>query len=103
MSEQLVIRLGSRAEHNISWLVWASHSQEVIASGEIAGADQLPELAVRLGGRPVVALVPASDVVLKQVSLPAKPVLASAACYPMLCYCQSNSYRHVFSYTNNGC
>lgn len=73
MSEQLVIRLGSRAEQSISWLVWASHSQEVIASGEIAGADQLPELAVRLGGRPVVALVPASDVVLKQVNLPAKP------------------------------
>ena len=73
MSEQLVIRLGSRADQSISWLVWASHNQEVIASGEIAGADQLPELAVRLGGRPVVALVPASDVVLKQVSLPAKP------------------------------
>lgn len=73
MSEQLVIRLGSRAEQSISWLVWASHSQEVIASGEVAGADQLAELAVRLGGRPVVALVPASDVVLKQVTLPTKP------------------------------
>jgi general secretion pathway protein L len=73
VSEQLVIRLGSRAEQSISWLVWASHSQEVIASGELAGADQLTELAQRLGNRPVVALVPASDVVLKQVSLPAKP------------------------------
>lgn len=73
MSEQLVIRLGSRAEHSISWLVWASHEQEVIASGELAGAAQLTELAARLGNRPVVALVPASDVVLKQVNLPAKP------------------------------
>ena len=73
MSEQLVIRLGSRAEQSISWLVWASHNQEVIASGELAGTGQLPELAVRLGNRPVVALVPASDVVLKQVNLPGKP------------------------------
>ncbi|MEO3680033.1 type II secretion system protein GspL [Rheinheimera sp. FR7-31] len=73
MSEQLVIRLGSRAEHSISWLVWASHSQEVIASGELPGADALVELAERLGTRPVVALVPASDVVLKQVALPGKP------------------------------
>ena len=73
MSEQLVIRLGSRAEHSISWLVWASHSQEVIASGELPGADALVELAERLGTRPVVALVPASDVVLKQVVLPGKP------------------------------
>lgn len=73
MSEQLVIRLGSRAEHSVSWLVWASHNQEVIASGELTGTEQLPELAVRLGNRPVVALVPASDVVLKQVNLPGKP------------------------------
>ncbi len=73
MSEQLVIRLGSRAEHSISWLVWASHNQEVIASGELANAGQLGQLAERLGNRPVVALVPASDVTLKQVTLPAKP------------------------------
>lgn len=73
MSEQVVIRLGSRADQSISWLVWASHNQDVIASGELSGAEQLPELAQRLGNRPVIALVPASDVVLKQVSLPAKP------------------------------
>jgi general secretion pathway protein L len=73
VSEQLVIRLGSRAEQNISWLVWSSHNQEVIASGELTGAEQLTDLAQRLGSRPVIALVPASDVVLKQVNLPAKP------------------------------
>lgn len=73
MSEQLVIRLGSRADQSISWLIWASHSQEVIASGELSGAEQLAALAQRVGSRPVIALVPASDVVLKQVNLPAKP------------------------------
>lgn len=73
MSEQLIIRLGSRAGQTISWLVWASHSNEVIASGEIANAGELGQLAERVGARPVVALVPASDVVLKQVSLPTRP------------------------------
>ena len=73
MSEQLVIRLGSRAEHSISWLIWAGHEQDIIASGELANAAQLTELAGRLGKRPVVALVPASDVVLKSVQLPGKP------------------------------
>jgi general secretion pathway protein L len=73
VSEQLVIRLGSRAEQSISWLIWASHNQEVIASGELASAEQLAELALRVTQRQVVALVPASDVILKQVSLPAKP------------------------------
>ncbi|WP_372626019.1 type II secretion system protein GspL [Arsukibacterium sp.] len=73
MSEQLIIRLGSRAEQTISWLVFASHNSEVIASGEVANADQLSELAERVGSRPVIALVPASDVVLKQVNLPTRP------------------------------
>lgn len=73
MSEQLVIRLGSRAEQSISWLVWAGQNQDVIASGEVAGVAQLTELCTRLGNRPVIALVPASDVVLKQVNLPTKP------------------------------
>lgn len=73
MNEQLIIRLGSKAEHSISWLVWSELTQEVIASGEIAAASELSALAERLGKRPVVTLVPAADVVLKKVALPAKP------------------------------
>lgn len=73
MNEQLIIRLGSRREQKISWLVWQHDNSNIIASGEITGADELPALAERLGTRQVVALVPASDVVLKQVTLPGKP------------------------------
>ena len=73
MNEQLVIRLGSLPQQSISWLVWSAQQQDVIASGELATADELPQLAQRLGQRPVIALVPASDVQLKQVTLPAKP------------------------------
>ncbi|MDP5135151.1 type II secretion system protein GspL [Rheinheimera baltica] len=97
MSEQLVIRLGSRAEQSISWLVWASHNQEIIASGELSGAEQLAELADRLGKRPVVALVPASDVVLKLVNLPAKPNRQLLQALPyMLEEDQAEDIEHLF-------
>lgn len=73
MNEQLIVRLGSKAEQSISWLVWAPLTQEVIASGEVAAVSELAALAERLGRRAVIALVPAADVVLKKVALPAKP------------------------------
>lgn len=73
MNEQLLIRLSSRIEQKISWLVWSPLSQDIIASGEIAGVHQLPELAERLGRRQVIALVSAADVSLKKIVLPTKP------------------------------
>jgi general secretion pathway protein L len=73
VSEQLIIRLASQATQPIVWLVWSAVTQQVIASGELPEAAALPELAQRLGARPVTALVPAADVSLRQVSLPSKP------------------------------
>jgi general secretion pathway protein L len=73
VNEQLIIRLGSLATQPVQWLVWSSLTEEVIASGRLAQATELPELAQRLGQRPVIALVPACDVVLKTIALPGKP------------------------------
>ena len=73
MNEQLIIRLGSQPQQPISWLVWSAVNKEIIASGQLACADELSALSERLGRRPVVALVPAADVVLSEVLLPAKP------------------------------
>lgn len=73
MNEQLIIRLGSTANAAVDWLVWSALTEEVIASGRLHNAAELPQLAQRLGQRPVVALVPACDVVLKTVPLPGKP------------------------------
>ncbi|CAI3790998.1 type II secretion system protein GspL [Rheinheimera sp. MM224] len=73
MNEQLIIRLGSQPQQPISWLVWSAVNQEIIASGQLASADDLSALSKRLGRRPVVALVPAADVVLSEVLLPSKP------------------------------
>lgn len=73
MNEQLIIRLGSQPQQPISWLVWSAVAKEIIASGQLASADELSALSERLGRRPVVALVPAADVVLSEVLLPSKP------------------------------
>ena len=72
MSERLFIRLGSNVENTCSWLVWSEQEQEIIASGELANAEQLSTLAERAGNRPVDVLAPASAMVLTQVSLPEK-------------------------------
>jgi len=73
VNEQLIIRLGSTEQQAVDWLVWSALSEEVIASGRLTQATELPALAQRLGQRPVTALVPACDVILKTVPLPGKP------------------------------
>lgn len=70
--EQLIIRLGSRQHDPVHWLVWSTDEAEIIASGELPDADQLTTLSERAGRRAVIALVPTSDVLMKQVTLPPK-------------------------------
>jgi len=71
VSEFLTVRLSSQKEATIPWLVWSSTQQEVIASGEISGWDQLSELSSYAEQRQTLVLISASDVVLSQVELPA--------------------------------
>ena len=68
--EQLIVRLGSEPESNVSWLVWSTSESEVIASGVLPNATALNSLTERAGHRPVIALAPSSDIVLKWVDLP---------------------------------
>ncbi len=73
MSEQLIIRLGSTADAPIWWLVWSQSAQEIIASGRLADAAELTGLAARITNRAATVLVPACDVILKEVAVPTKP------------------------------
>lgn len=84
MSESLVIRLGTNAQQPVEWLVWSAKEEEIIASGTLASAHALGELRERAGGRPVVALVPGSDLIFRRVSLPGKYSRQSAAALPYL-------------------
>ncbi|PNI02801.1 type II secretion system protein GspL [Vibrio diazotrophicus] len=71
MSEFLTVRLSSQKEAIIRWLVWSSVQQEVIASGEISGWEQLEQLSSYAEQRSIIVLMSASDVVLSQVEIPA--------------------------------
>lgn len=84
MSESLVIRLGTNAQQPVHWLVWSTQEQEIIASGTLTSAHALGELQERAGGRPVVTLVPGSDLIFRRVSLPGKYSRQSAAALPYL-------------------
>jgi len=84
VSESLVIRLGTNAQQPVHWLVWSTQEQEIIASGILASAHALGELQERAGGRPVVTLVPGSDLIFRRVSLPGKYSRQAAAALPYL-------------------
>lgn len=71
MSEFLTVRLSSQKEAIIPWLVWSSVQQEVIASGEISGWEQLEQLSSYAEQRSIFVLMSASDVVLSRVEIPA--------------------------------
>ncbi|PKG97948.1 type II secretion system protein GspL [Paraglaciecola sp. MB-3u-78] len=82
--EQLVVRLGANPDEPIHWIVWSSQQNEIIASGELPNAAQLATLADRAGRRPICALVPTSDILLKWVALPAKAGRKALAAIPFI-------------------
>lgn len=82
--EQLVIRLGSHADQPVYWLVWSGEQNEIIASGELTNASELSTLKDRAGNRPIITLVPGSDVLLKQLVLPAKAARKALAAIPFM-------------------
>lgn len=72
MSEILYIRLASHIDHVFHWLIWSPSQQEIIASGELSGAEKLSELAEKSKSRQVVCFVPSHDVALKSLKIPGK-------------------------------
>jgi len=72
MSETLIIRLGHNQTDKLHWLIYSDAEQEIIASGELQNASELTNLSDKAINRQLVALLPAADVQLKKVMLPAK-------------------------------
>jgi len=70
VSERLIIRLGSRADDGINWLVWSDGEQEIIASGTLENAQELSTLSQRASSCAVCVLVPGADVGLFEAQLP---------------------------------
>ena len=84
MAEILYIRLGSQSQETISWLIFNSLEQEIIASGELANAEQLTELTDKAQQRVVHVFVPGSDVVLKRLTVPTKSQKAMRSAVPYM-------------------
>jgi len=84
MAEILYIRLGSQAQDEISWLVFSSVEQEIIASGVLTSAELLTELTAKAQQRLVKVFVPGSDVLLKRVSMPTKSQRSIRAAVPYM-------------------
>ena len=84
MSETLLIRLGSQASDMIHWLVWSNSENNIIASGELANAEQLSQLSEKSTNREVVTLVSSSDINLKSLHVPAKSQRAVMQAVPYL-------------------
>lgn len=84
MSEQLLIRLGSQISDGIHWLIWATSEKNIIASGELASANQLSELYDKALTRNVTVFVPTVDVALKSIQVPAKSKKAMQLAAPYM-------------------
>lgn len=84
MAEILYIRLGSQVNDVIHWLVWSNAEQEIIASGELTDAQQLKQLTEKAQQRKVITFVPASDVALKSLNVPAKSTRAIRLAVPYM-------------------
>nr|WP_239032334.1 type II secretion system protein GspL [Pseudoalteromonas sp. MMG022] len=67
-----MIRVGQSHNNPIHWLIFSSTDEQIIASGELDSAEQLPQLAEKAVNREVTLLLSASQVQLKNVLLPAK-------------------------------
>ncbi|MGJ8692017.1 MAG: type II secretion system protein GspL [Thalassotalea sp.] len=84
MAETIIIRLGSRYQDTIHWLITTADTEEIIASGELATAEQLTELTEKAASRKVVVLVPASEVALKSLKVPSKSARAMKQVVPYM-------------------
>lgn len=84
MLETLFIRLGSKAQNPIHWLIYSNTQQDIIASGELSDAKQLVELSEKAQQRKVTVFVPSCDIALKSLKVPGKSQRAIRSAVPYI-------------------
>ncbi|MBQ4852231.1 type II secretion system protein GspL [Pseudoalteromonas sp. MMG012] len=72
MTEKLVIRVGQSHQNSVHWLIFSTHDEQIIASGELANGAEIGALTEKAVPRDTVLLLPSSQVQLKSVALPTK-------------------------------
>ena len=103
MTETLYIRLGSLKQDIIHWLVWSELNNEIIASGELNGAEELQHLTEQAKTRSIVTFVSSSDVILKQLKVPGKSqrAIRLAAPYMLEDFLAQEVEQLFFAYTKS--
>ena len=97
MTETLFIRLGSTPHDIIHWLIWSNVNSEnneenrktnkdenIIASGELSGAESLSALTEKAAQRRVITLVPSCDIALRSINVPSKSQKAMLLAAPYM-------------------
>lgn len=84
MAEILFIRLGSKAQDTVHWMIYAQNQEGIIASGELADVSELAQLSNKSTHRKVVVFVPASDVAIKSLQVPSKSKRAVKLAVPYM-------------------
>lgn len=69
MTERLIIRLASEASQKNHWLIWSDSEDEIIASGQVASAEQLKLLTEKAEQRVVICLLPGVDTCIKAIAI----------------------------------
>jgi general secretion pathway protein L len=69
VTERLIIRLASEASHKNHWLIWSESENEIIASGQVANAEQLNLLTEKAEQRVVICLLPGVDICIKKIAI----------------------------------
>jgi len=70
MNEFLLVSLGPRPEAPVEWLLWSRDEARCVDAGQLAHADELPQLAQLARSHPCYALLPQEQVLVTEVRLP---------------------------------
>lgn len=84
MSEFLTVRLSSRIDEPVHWMVWSKGQQEVIATGMLSDLSQLSDIQDYAKQRITIVMLSAQDVVLSEVEIPAGSTRQFDAMLPYL-------------------
>lgn len=82
--QRLIVRLGSKSYQPIHWLVYSEQENEIIASGRLNDASELPSLKERASSAQVIAMAPASELHFKHVTLPENANRKTLAALPYM-------------------
>src|SRR5690554_376810 len=72
MNEQIIIRLPASDNAPVFWLIWNASEKTTVASGQLAGLNDLPSLTEKAQGRDLCVFVSSLAVAWHNIEIPQK-------------------------------